>query len=98
MNLKKIEKEFKKNFGYSWKDKNSYLKPKKSVDEVWQFIKQAIKQVVESVPAKEIKGRSVMLTKESQIYADGYDKGYDQKTKEILQWKKKILKELEEGK
>ena len=108
MNIKKIEEEMEKK---AKKIKIGYLQYSHCLSDMdffgtffKKFLRQAIKQVVESVPAKE-KPNPVIhkemddLTKEwfkaQMTESEREDCGYNQHVQEIKEWKKKILKQLE---
>jgi len=96
MNLKKIEKEMEKLFYhiYDLDDMptfrgqfRDYKRFKKKVIKILsKNLKQLIKQVIESVPVEEDKTKD--------WFSDYV--GYNRHVQEIKQWKKKVLRELEE--
>ncbi len=40
--IKEIKKEYEKKFGNRWKDKNRYLWPEATVNEIWSFIESSL--------------------------------------------------------
>ena len=104
MNIKKIEKEFEKMIDRHLYTMADYSISSKKIDneilattgeeikeEIWQFIRQTIKQVVESVPVKGY----VIVSKAFKERCD-FENGYNQHVQEVKEWKEKILEELEE--
>jgi len=85
MKIKKIEKEFDKQFAIG--QGRRWLMTPGEANEVKSFIRQAIKQVVESVP---------YYTREQLSGDEDFVNGVSFVYEEIKQWKKKILKEIEE--
>jgi len=77
--------------------------------QIAEVLRKAIKQVVESVPVKRLycnkhmqhfpqkKNPARCQLCDEEFYCTCY-MGYEEKTDEIKQWKKKMLKELEEVK
>jgi len=121
MNIKKIEKEFDRKFLCYKADNSKYdiwmpkLAPNSEDDEeaprpseIKQFIRQAIKQVVESVPVEEAFGeleRKIQFNMKEELSnlgifdeENGALRGANYVVDKIKQWKKKMLKELKEEK
>jgi len=104
MNIKKIE-FITVEEALQWSDKHQKLTSRGArIVHIKQLLSQAIKQVVESVPAKGYK----VINYKKEKYLEFIDSpssgetirrwGYNQHVKEINQWKEKILKELKEEK
>ena len=108
MNPKKIEKEFKKELLSFFSTQFTHPNSEWLATEVLKAVRKYIKQVIESVPMEEEDFDKVvdLISKENggkkeyMAYEAGEDfcNGYNYHVQEIKQWKKKMLKELQEEK
>ena len=88
MNLKEIEGKI---LDLSYKHDNEITL---AVDDIIEIIRQAVKQVVESVPVKRKSTEDVIRTDYNVVRMD-YNDGYNRHVQKIKRWKEKVLKELE---